>query len=86
MTDILYAFIGFIDVSRDGMYSLEINNLIKQLEEDTKRLDMADTYDSTYISHPSGCKDAPQLWEPTNKEEEYIDADNREVFHGVSGS
>ena len=47
---------------------------------------MTDTYDSTYISHPSGCKDAPQLWEPTNKEEECIDADNREVFHGVPGS
>ena len=37
------------------------SNLIKQLEEDTKILDMADTYDSTYMSHPSGYKDAPQL-------------------------
>ena len=38
------------------------SNLIKQLEEDTKRLDMADTYNSTYISHQSGCKDSPQFY------------------------
>jgi hypothetical protein len=50
---------------------------------------MSDTYNSTYYSMsriPSGCKDAPQLWELVNKEEEYVDADNREVLHGVSGS
>ena len=35
---------------------------------------------------PSGCKDTPQLWEPVNKEEECIDADNREVLHGVPWS
>jgi hypothetical protein len=35
---------------------------------------------------PSGCKDAPQLWEPINKEEKSIDADSREVLHGVPGS
>ena len=62
------------------------SNLIKQLEEDTRRLDMADNYDSTYISHPSGCKGAPQLWEPVKKEEEYIGSDNRGICHGVPGS
>ena len=35
---------------------------------------------------PSSCKDAPQLWEPVNKEEKRIDADSREVLHGVPGS
>ena len=65
------------------------SNLIEKLEEDTRRLDMADTYDSIYnmSSIPSDCKDAPQLlWEPVNKEEECIDADNREVLHGVPGN
>ena len=59
------------------------SNLIKQLEEDTRGLDMADNYDSTYISHPSGCKGAPQLWEPVKEEEEYIGSDNCEICHGV---
>jgi hypothetical protein len=45
------------------------SNLIEKLEEGTRRLDMADTYDSTYSMSriPSGCKDAPQLWEPVIK-------------------
>ena len=64
------------------------SNLIEKLEKDARRLDMADIYDSTYsMSRISlGCKDAPQLWEPVNKEEECIDDDNREVLHGVPGS
>ena len=51
------------------------------MEEDTKRLDTAGNYDSTYsMSHiPSDCKNAPQLWEIVNKKEKCIDADNREV-------
>jgi hypothetical protein len=36
------------------------NNLIEKLEEDTRKLDMADTYNSIYNMSriPSGCKDA----------------------------
>jgi hypothetical protein len=39
------------------------SNLIEKLEKDTRRLDMAGTYDSTYSMSriPSGCEDAPQL-------------------------
>jgi leucyl-tRNA synthetase len=40
------------------------SSLIKKLEEDTRKLYMSDTYNSTYYSMsriPSGCKDAPQL-------------------------
>ena len=62
------------------------SNLIEKLEKGTRRLDMADTYDSIYNMPriPSDCKDAPQLlWEPVNKEEECIDPDNREALHGV---
>jgi hypothetical protein len=64
------------------------NNLIKKLEEDTRRPDMADIYDSIYNKSriPSNCKDAPQLWGSVNKEEKCIDADNREVLHGVPGN
>jgi hypothetical protein len=65
------------------------SNLIKKLEEDTRRLDMANTYHSIYNMSriPSDCKDAPQLlWEPVNKEEECIDADICEVLHSIPGN
>ena len=35
---------------------------------------------------PSDCKNTQQLWKPLNKEEKSINADNREVLHGVPGS
>jgi hypothetical protein len=49
---------------------------------------MAGTYDSTYSMSriPSGCEDAPQLWEPVNNEEECIDNNNNEALHSVPGS
>ena len=39
------------------------SNLIEKLEKDTRRLDVAGTYDSTYSMSriPSSYKDAPQL-------------------------
>jgi hypothetical protein len=39
------------------------SNLIEKFEKDARRLDMADTYHSTYSMSriPLGCKDAPQL-------------------------
>jgi hypothetical protein len=64
------------------------SNLIEKLGKNTRRLDMTDTYDTTDSMSriPSGSKDAPQLWELVNKEEECIDSDNREILHGVPGS
>jgi hypothetical protein len=59
------------------------------LEEDTRRLNMANTYHSIYNMSriTSDCKDAPQLlWEPVNKEEESIDAGNREALHVAPGN
>ena len=58
--------------------------MIEKLEKDTRGLHITDTYDSIYNMSriPSGCKDAPQLWEPVNKEEERIDANNCELLHG----
>jgi hypothetical protein len=64
------------------------SNLIEKFEKDKIRLNMADTYNSTYSMSriPSVCKEAPKLWESVNEEEECIDAHNREVLHGAPGS